>query len=112
MKPKPSLTEKRRHPRFFLGLPVRVHLAGEPAPTTIELADISAGGGYFRTTDLRPSLEQRAAFGFVAGERSVCAALGHVVRVDAQGFALALETSNSAFRDFVTGISGPHIHAV
>jgi hypothetical protein len=92
-------------------LPVRVHLAGEPGPTTIELADISEGGGYFRTTEFQPRLEQRAAFGFVAGERSVCAALGHVVRVDAQGFALVLETSNSAFRDFVTNIAGSQVHA-
>jgi hypothetical protein len=104
-------TERRRFPRVFLGLPVRVHLAGEAGPVTIELADISAGGGYFRTAERRPCLDQRVAFGFVVADALVCAARGRVVRVDAQGFALSLECANTAYRNFVNDISGALICA-
>lgn len=101
-------TERRRTPRTYLGVPVRVHLAGEPQTLTLELVDISAGGSYFRTTGRRPRRGQWVALGFVVAGYSVCAARGRVLRVDEQGFAVTFESANSAFRSFVDDISGPH----
>jgi hypothetical protein len=98
--------ERRRHPRTFLGVPVRVHLAGEPRTLTLELVDVSASGSYFRTSGRQPRRGQWIAFGFVVSGYSVCAARGRVVRVDADGFAVSLESANSPFLSFVNDISG------
>ena len=111
MNANPWPQEKRRHPRIFLGVPVRVHFAGEPRSLTLELCDISIGGSYLRTSGRRPRFGQRVSFGFVTADRAVCAARGRVVRVDDSGFALALECANAAFRNFVEDISGPFICA-
>jgi hypothetical protein len=82
-------------------------MAGEPHPTTIELVDVSGGGGCFRTAGGLPRLGQQVAFGFVTEDRSLCTACGRVVRVDPHGFALKLERSSPAFRSFVQDVSGP-----
>jgi hypothetical protein len=100
-------TERRREPRVFLGVPVRVQLEGEPQSLTLELADISSSGGFFRTTNCKTRVGQSVAFGFVISDRSVCAARGTVVRGDDSGFALSLENTNSAFRYFIDYISSP-----
>jgi hypothetical protein len=97
--------ERRRHPRTYLGLPVRVHFAGEPHTITLELVDISLGGAYFRTSGRRPRRGQWLALGFVTGERQVCAARGRAVRVDDAGFALTFDAVNSALRDFLVDLS-------
>ena len=107
MNANPWPLEKRRHPRIFLGVPVRVHFAGEPKSLTLELADVSMGGSRFHTGGRRPRLRQWVSFGFVTADRLVCAARGRVVRVDASGFALKMECANSDFRSFVEDISGP-----
>jgi hypothetical protein len=91
---------------------VRFFFAGEPRPATIELVDVSAGGGAFRCASVPPHLGQRAAFGFVMPGRSVCVARGHVVRVFGDEFALALDRMNEPFRGFLTDISGPIVMAV
>jgi hypothetical protein len=109
-----SPTERRHHPRIFLGVPVRVHLAGEPRSLTLELVDVSASGSYFRhfrPSGRRPRIGQYVAFGFVMAERSVCTACGRVVRTDAQGFALKLERANHSFHGFVDDISGAFMRA-
>ncbi len=111
MNANPWPLEKRRHPRIFLGVPVRVHFAGEPKSLTLELADVSMGGGRFHTEGRRPRLRQWVSFGFVTADRLVCAARGRVVRVDASGFALRLECANSAYSSFVADISGPFMCA-
>jgi len=103
--------ERRRHPRVPLGVPVRVHMDGEPRPTTIELVEVSGGGGSFRTAGTLPSVGQKVAFGFVMPDRSMCAARGRVVRVGTGGFALKLDRANRSFRSFVQDISGPFICA-
>jgi len=103
--------ERRRHPRVPLGVPVRVHMAGEARPTTIELVEVSGGGGSFRTAGQLPSLGQRVAFGFVTPDHAMCTACGRVVRLDQGGFALKLERANRSFRSFVQDISGPFIAA-
>jgi hypothetical protein len=97
--------ERRLHPRTYLGLPVRVHFAGEPRTITLELVDISLGGASFRTSGRRPRRGQWLALGFVTGERQVCAARGRAVRVDECGFALAFDAVNSALRSFLEDLS-------
>jgi hypothetical protein len=97
--------ERRHHPRTYLGLPVRVHFAGEPRTITLELVDISLGGAYFRTSGRRPRRGQWLALGFVTGERHVCAARGRAVRVDDSGFALAFDAVNSALRSFLEDLA-------
>jgi hypothetical protein len=99
--------ERRRYPRTFLGVPVRVHFAGVPKSLTLELCDLSIEGSYFRTSGSKPRRGQWVAYGFVTADRLVCAARGRVVRVDDGGFALQLEGTNSAFQSFVTDISAP-----
>jgi acetolactate synthase small subunit len=90
-----------------LGVPVRVHYAGVPRSLTLELSNVSFEGSYFHTSGPKPRRGQWVAFGFVTGDRLVCAARGRVVRVDDSGFALQLEGTNSAFESFVADISGP-----
>jgi hypothetical protein len=107
----PQSVELRRHPRIYLGVPVRVHYAGVPSPLTLELSDVSFEGSYFRTSGPTPRRGQWVAFGFVTGDRLVCAARGRVVRVDDAGFALRIEGTNSAFGSFVADISGPFTFA-
>jgi PilZ domain len=97
--------ERRRHPRTYLGLPVRVHFAGDPRTITLELVDVSLGGAYFRTSDRRPRRGQWLALGFVTGERQVCAARGRAVRVDESGFALAFDAVNSDLRNFLEDLA-------
>ena len=99
--------ERRRYPRTFLGVPVRVHFAGVPQSLTLELADVSIEGSYFRTAGPKPRRGQWVAYGFVTADLLVCAARGRVVRVNDAGFALQLEGTNSAFQTFVTDISAP-----
>lgn len=103
--------EKRRHPRIFLGLPVRVYLSGEDTAATLELCNISIGGGYFRISGRQPLVNQWVVCGFVTADRSLCAARGRVVRIDNSGFALKLESANSAFKTFVEDISRPFMCA-
>lgn len=86
---------------------MRVHFAGVPQSLTLELADLSMEGSYFRTSGAKPRRGQWVAYGFVTADRLVCAARGRVVRVDEGGFALQLEGTNSAFETFVTDISAP-----
>ena len=99
--------ERRCHPRIFLGVPVRVHFAGVPRSLTLELSNVSFEGSYFHTSGPKPRRGQWVAFEFVTADRLVCAARGRVVRVDDAGFALQLDSTNSAFEGFVTDISGP-----
>jgi hypothetical protein len=80
---------------------------GVPRSLTLELSDVSLEGSYFHTSGPKPRRRQWVAFGFVTGDRLVCAARGRVVRVDDAGFALQLEGTNSAFETFVADISGP-----
>lgn len=97
--------ERRRHTRTPLGLPVRVHFAGHTLPITVELADVSAGGCYFRGAAAPASA--KVAFGFVLPDRQVCVAAGQVLRVERSGFAVVIDRTNDGFADFLTDISGP-----
>jgi hypothetical protein len=107
----PQPAERRRRPRTFLGVPVRVHFAGVPKSVTLELGDITLEGSYFRTSGPKPRRGQWVAFGFVTASLEVCAARGRVVRLDNGGFAIQLEGANAAFESFVADVSEPSRHA-
>lgn len=106
--PREGQGERRYHPRIHLGVPVRVHYAGEVRTLTLELANVSATGCYFKTSEGRPRVEQWIAFGFVDANRSVCTACGRAVRIDELGFAVRFERINQAFRDFLDGLAAPY----
>jgi hypothetical protein len=101
----PLIEERRNHRRVYLGVPVRVHYAGEVRTMTLELENVSAEGCYFKTSGRRPRVGQWIAFGFVEANRSVCTACGRAVRNDEQGFGVRFERINDSFRSFVEEFS-------
>lgn len=103
--------ERRNHSRIHLGVPVRVHYAGDVHTLTLELANVSASGCYFKTGETRPRLGQWVALGFVEANRAVCTACGPAVRVDKDGFAVRFERINHSFRTFLGDISSPIVCA-
>jgi hypothetical protein len=111
MRAGPSPKERRYHPRVHLGVPVRVHYAGEVRTLTLELSNVSSAGCYFKTNERRPRLGQWIAFGFVEANRSVCTACGRAVRNDEQGFAVRFERTNESFRSFLDEISASYVCA-
>ena len=105
-KPVQSGPDRRRHTRFALGLPVGVHLAGRPAPMTVELLDLSVTGGRFRCLGENVVVAETATVAFVSQDQKRCFAEGKVVRSDVSGeFALRLEKRNDAFAAFVKQLS-------
>jgi hypothetical protein len=99
--------EHRRYPRFLLGLPVKLRVAGRAEALTVELLDLSARGGRFRAMGDEVQLDDRAAFGFVIPGQRHCVASGRCVRVRGSGeFALSFDRSNEAFRGFVANLAG------
>jgi len=99
---RPAGKDRRRHARFPLGLPVGVQIAGRAAPITVELLDLSATGGRFRSLGDRVRLDETATVVFVLEDQRRCTAEGRVVRSDASGeFALRLKSNNDAFAAFV-----------
>lgn len=99
--------ERRRHPRFELGLPVTLNVAGRVQPIVVELVDLSPVGGRFRAlTEGTPRLNDRAAFQFVIPGQRHCSASGRCVRVRGRGeFALVFEAVNPAFLAFVKNLA-------
>ena len=99
--------DRRRHLRFPLGLPVEMHLSGRSQALTVEMMDLSAGGGRFRVTGADVRVDQQATFGFVVPDQRRCSARGRIVRVDAPGeFALSLDQANEAFLSFLGLLAG------
>lgn len=95
-------TDRRRHTRFPLGLPVGVHIAGRAAPITVELLDLSATGGRFRALEDKVCLDETATVSFVLDDQRRCQAEGQVVRADPSGeFAIRLNRANPAFAEFI-----------
>jgi hypothetical protein len=99
--------ERRRHRRFSLGMPVRLHTAGAVRAATIELADVSLRGcrlGAFPAL-LEPDVNSRVAFGFVLPGRRIALARGRVVRrideAQGGGVGLTIERANVAFYQFL-----------
>ncbi len=99
---RPASKDRRRHARFPLGLPVGVQISGRSEPITVELLDVSATGGRFRSLGDRVRVDDTAIVAFVLEDQRRCTAEGRVVRSDASGeFALRLKSSNDAFAAFV-----------
>jgi PilZ domain len=103
--------ERRRHPRFPLGLPVRLQTEGSPEATTIELADVSVRGcrlsAFLETA--APANATRVALGFVLPGQRIALAKGRIVRqysdASGEGVGLAIEHANGAFYEFVQAVS-------
>ncbi|HET6280797.1 MAG TPA: PilZ domain-containing protein [Polyangia bacterium] len=103
--------DRRRHRRFTLGVPVRLHAEGALRATTIELTDVSFRGcrlGGFPAL-LAPENDTRIAFGFVLPGRRIALAKGRVVRqVDEAaggGVGLAIERANVTFYEFLVTLA-------
>ena len=106
MSASPITVERRKRPRFPLGLPVRVHLSGKSDPITAEVVDLSARGGRFRCIEETVQVNQTASFAFVLPDQKHCVATGRVVRADASGeFAVKLSNANRAYLGFVGGLA-------
>jgi hypothetical protein len=110
--PAPAINaERRRHPRYKLGLPVRLQKEGSIQATTIELADVSVRGcrlsAFF--AGAAPAVDTRVALGFVLPNRRIALAKGRVVRhVDQArggGVGLKFEHANAAFYEFIIELS-------
>ena len=100
--------DHRRHPRFRLGLPVRLTITGRTEPLLAELVDVSEAGGCFRAAGEEVHLDDQATFGFVLPGARHCKASGHCVRVRGTGeFALFLDSVNDAFLGFLALLSAP-----
>jgi hypothetical protein len=97
-------TERRRHTRTSVGMPVRVHFAGRTVPVTVELRDVSRTGCYFNGATAPKSA--KFAFGFVLPDQQVCIAAGQVLRVDRNGFAAIISRTSEAFADYLVNLSG------
>jgi hypothetical protein len=103
-KAKAMAKDRRREARFPLGLPVGIQLAGRPHPITVELLDLSARGGRFRSLEERDRVrvDEAASIAFVLQDQSRCFAEGRVIRSDPSGvFAMRLEGTNDAFVAFI-----------
>jgi len=86
---------------------VEMRLNGRAEPVTVELMDVSAGGGRFRFPGADVRVDQLATFGFVVPDQRRCFARGRVVRVDALGqFAVSLDQANEAFLAFLGLLAG------
>jgi hypothetical protein len=103
-----SQSDRRRHARFPLGLPVGVRLAGRRTPLMVELLDVSESGARFNAADAEAEVHvaDRATFGFVVPDQPSCQAQGLVVRAERSGrfagqFVLALDDTNDAFVGFI-----------
>jgi hypothetical protein len=107
---------RRQHPRFLLGLPVKLHLEGRGPPLTVEVVDVSVGGARLRAYDCQPRLNQRATLRFLLPDQRTCVAHGHVDRVGHDprrtqevipgmvDFVLRLDDSNEAFHGFLASL--------
>jgi hypothetical protein len=96
-------SDRRRHERVPVGLPVEVHLDDRSETLTVELIDIAAGGARMRPLSAcEVTIAHRATFGFIVPGGSRCVAAGRVTRVATGGdFVVALDRSNPAFLDFL-----------
>jgi hypothetical protein len=95
--------ERRRHARTPVSVAVRVCFAGRTLPVTVELADVSESGCYFRGA--RAPGRVKAAFGLILPGRGVYVARGRVVRLERTGFAMQIARASAALTEIVTALS-------
>ena len=97
---------RRRHPRFPLGLPVTLYIAGRTHPITVEVVDLSAGGVRLRVLEGTLRVGERASLHFVLPGRHACTADGRISRAERRGeLVLGIEKANDAFRAFLASLS-------
>lgn len=103
----PPSTNRRRHARVSVGLPVEVHVDDCAETLTVEMIDVAAGGARLRPlSNTGVTLDRRATFGFIVPGGGKCVAGGRVTRVQATGeFVVALDRANPAFREFLRSLS-------
>lgn len=100
-------TERRRHRRFTVGVPVRLRTLGSAASTMIELSDVSFRGCRLRSlfSTGTPQINAEVAFGFVMADRNIALAKGRVVRqideAEGGGIGLVIDRANVAFYEFL-----------
>jgi hypothetical protein len=101
---------RRRHARFLLGLPVKLHVDGGD-PITVEVVDISAGGARLRAFACPVRADQSATLRFLLPDQRPCVAQGQVARVgrdlrsETVDFVLRLDDTNEAFRGFLESLA-------
>lgn len=106
-----QLQNRRRHARFLLGLPVKLHVDGGKDPITVEVVDISAGGARLRAFACPVRADQHATLRFLLPDQRPCIAQGRVVRVGSDlrsevvDFVLRLDDTNEAFRGFLDSLA-------
>jgi hypothetical protein len=99
---------RRRCPRFPVGLPVTVQMEGLGESLLAELADVSNTGCFLRGPDLAlySRLGEQLSFGFVlrAGESGVVR--GRVVRrAPNEGLGLCIEEANETFDELLADLA-------
>jgi hypothetical protein len=100
--------DRRLHPRFSVGVPVRLRAQGADASTMVELSDVSFQGCRLCTlSDAQPpELDACIAFGFVLPGRKIALVKGHVVRRGAEGgVGVAIDRANVNFYEFLTTLA-------
>jgi len=100
-------TERRRHRRFAVGVPVRLRTQGSTTSTMIELSDVSFRGCRLRALSSAgaPQMDAQIAFGFVMPDRNIALAKGRVVRqIDEAlggGIGIRIDRANVTFYEFL-----------
>jgi hypothetical protein len=95
-----SVTERRRYPRFPLGAPAALFVAGARAPLLAALANLCEGGCFVATrVVIWRGSELSIAF---QAEGQTCAATGIAVRHEAgRGVGIEFSDANPAILEFV-----------
>lgn len=100
----PTPSERRRHPRYRLDLPVTLVMAAEPGrAVTASMEDLSAGGCFFRAA--LPDLPfSTVALSFRRGLHAPVAG-GQVVRtVAGEGFAVRFDQGGGDLQRLVSAL--------
>lgn len=98
-------TEKRKHPRYPMALPMLLRTPGVPKPIHAELLDMSLGGCFLRT-NVEIRLGASAEIAFMLRPETECTARGAVVRLHSMvGFGVQFEETNNAFDDFLLDLA-------
>jgi hypothetical protein len=133
MLPARASQNRRRHARFVLGLPVKLHVESRDPPITVEVVDLSEGGARLRAFACPVRADQHATLRFLLPDQQTCVASGRVARVEREleqgsatfsgpistrgvspaaagsasvDFVLCLDETNDAFRGFLASLAG------
>lgn len=100
-----SGTERRRHPRFGVDLPVTLVMASEPDATfAAQMKDLSAGGCLFEARLPREDF-QHVSLSFRRGLRAPLVTGTVVRRVGDQGFAVSFDEIGADLRRLASALA-------